>query len=238
MKHSISALIFTLGLSSASAWADDLDQIPFLTQDQFRDVSEDLGAALSYKPLGPAEPLGLTGFDIGLEVTATQLKNQDSWDAASSGDAPDTLFVPKLHITKGLPFNIDVGAMYSAVPDSNISLLGAELRYAILPGGTASPALAIRGTYTKLSGVDQLDLDTKGVELSISKGFAMITPYAGIGRIWVDSQPDTITLSDESFQQNKVYVGANFNLAVINIGAEYDRTDGINSYGLKVGLRF
>lgn len=238
MKHSMSAAIFLFSLGSASAWADDLDRIQFLTQDQFRDVSEDLGAALSYKPLGPAEPQGLTGFDIGLEVTATQLKHQDSWDAASSGDAPDTLYVPKIHVTKGLPFDIDVGAMYSAVPDSNINLLGAEIRYAILAGGPVSPAVSIRGTYTKLSGVDELDFDTKGVEVSVSKGFAMLTPYAGIGRIWVDSEADTPTLSSESFQQNKIYVGANLNLAVINLAAEYDRTDNTNSYGVKVGWRF
>lgn len=238
MKHSIPAAIVLFGLASTPVLADDLDQIEFLTQDQFRDISEDLGAALSYKPLGPAEPQGLTGFDIGLEVTATQLKHEDSWDAASSGDAPDTLYVPKIHITKGLPFNIDVGAMYSAVPDSNINLLGAEIRYAILPGGPVSPAVSIRGTYTKLSGVDDLDFDTKGVEVSVSKGFAMLTPYAGIGRIWVDSQADTPTLSDESFEQNKVYVGANLNLAVINLGVEYDRTDNTNSYGVKVGWRF
>ena len=28
--------------------------------------------------------------------------------------------------------------------------------------------------------VDGLDLDTRGVELAVSKGFAFLTPYAGI----------------------------------------------------------
>lgn len=234
----VAIALAALGVSSI-ATADDLNRIELLTQGQFRDLSEDLGSALSYKPISPAEPLGLTGFDIGLEVTATEIKNRSAWDLASSGDAPDTLYVPKLHVLKGLPLGFDVGAFYSKVPGQDISLWGGEVRYAILKGGTVSPALSVRGTYTKLQGVDELDLDTKGLELSISKGFAMLTPYAGIGRVWVESTPNTITpLSSESFEHNKYYVGANFNLMLVNLALEYDRTGDNNTYGAKVGIRF
>jgi len=57
----------------------------------------------------------------------------------------------------------------SSVPDTNLKFWGAEIRYAFLEGGALTPALALRGTYTTLSGVDQLALDTRGLELSISK---------------------------------------------------------------------
>src|SRR5205809_689848 len=80
----------------------------------------------------------------------------------------------------------DLGA---AVPSTNIKLYGGELRYAIGPGGIAMPAIGVRGSYTKLTGVDQLDFDTKGVDLSISKGFTIFTPYAGVGKVWVASTP-------------------------------------------------
>ena len=237
MRFRLPATVLALGLAT-SASADDLDQLQLLTQSQFRDLSEDLGSALSYKPVSPAEPLGLTGFDVGLEVTATELQHRDAWRLASTDDAPDTLYVPKLHVIKGLPLGFDIGAFYSAVPDRDINLLGAEVRYAILEGSTVTPALSVRGTYTKLNGVDNLDFDTKGLELSISKGFAMLTPYAGIGRVWVDSRPDALLLSSESFQQNKFYVGANFNIAVLNLALEYDRTGDANTYGAKLGWRF
>lgn len=227
-----------LGVASGAAAADDIDRIELLLQPQFRDLSEDLGAALSYKPISPAEPLGITGFDVGLEVTATELQNPEAWEQASSGDAPDIVFVPKLHALKGLPLGFDVGAFYSAVPGTNINLWGAELRYAVIKGSTVAPAVSVRGTYTKLNGVDDLAFDTKGLELSISKGFAMLTPYAGIGRVWVESDPDSPTLSTESFEQNKFYVGANLNLALLNLALEYDHTGDANSYGIKLGLRF
>jgi hypothetical protein len=240
MKLKILAAIVAFGVASPSFSANNLDGLQSLAQTQFKSLSQDLGAALSYKPVSPAEPLGLTGFDIGLETTATELNHADIWKkATSSGSAPSVLLVPKLHVIKGLPFNFDIGAIYSAVPDSNIKLMGGELRYAILGGNVAMPAVAIRGTYTQLSGVDQLDLTTKGLELSVSKGFAIVTPYAGLGEEWVDSNPNATTgLNNESFQQSKYYAGADFHFALMNFALEYDNTGNTNSYSVKLGLRF
>ena len=239
MKFKVVTVIAALGIASPCFASDDIDNLQNLVQTEFKNLSQDLGAALSYKAVSPAEPLGLTGFDIGLEVTGTELNHSNIWKkATTSGSGPSILPVPKLHLIKGLPLNFDVGVVYTKVPTTNISLLGGELRYAILEGGIASPAVAVRGTYTKLSGVDQLDLDTKGLELSISKGFAMLTPYAGIGEVWVDSKPKVANLTDESFQQTKYYAGVNLNLALMNFALEYDNTDSTNSYSVKLGWRF
>jgi len=239
MKLKTFAAIAALGFATPAFAANNIDQLGSLLQPEFKSFSQDLGAALSYKPVSPAEPLGLTGFDIGLEVTGTELKHSDLWNKASSGSAPSTLPIPKLHLVKGLPLNIDVGLVYTSIPSTNIKLVGGEIRYAILEGGMASPAVAIRGTMTKLSGVDQLSFNTKGVELSISKGFAMLTPYAGIGQVWVDSKPIASTgLKDESFTQSKYYAGANVNFGLLNFALEFDSTDSINSYTAKLGWRF
>ncbi len=245
MKLKITTAVAALCIASPCLAADDIDNLQALTQTQFKSFSQDLGAVLSYKAVSPAEPLGLTGFDLGLEVTGTELNHSDIWKlAASSGSAPSTVPVPKLHLIKGLPFKIDVGAVYTSIPNTNIKLYGGELRYAILEGGVALPAVAVRGTLTKLSGVDQLDFTTKGLELSISKGFAMVTPYAGIGEVWVDSTPKgtaaapPVSLNKESFQQTKFYAGANINFGLINFALDYDNTDSTNSYSVKLGWRF
>lgn len=227
---------------SIPASAADIDLIQSLGQADFRAFSEDLGAALSYKAMSPAEPLGITGFDIALEVTNTALENPAAFNTAtSSSESIDNLPLPKLHAHKGLPGGVDIGALYSEV--ENISLLGAELKYAILKGNTALPAVAIRGTYSKLSGVDQLDFETVGGELSVSKGFAMVTPYAGIGQVRVTSTPkqEAVSLAglrEEKFTHDKVFVGLNINLGLLNIGLEGDRTGDATSYGAKLGLRF
>lgn len=230
------SLLCMLGCFAQPVWAaNNINLTNFAAaQPAFKTFSEDLGSALSYKAVIPAEPLGVTGFDLGLEVTSTKMRNLDT----ATGSSLTSLIVPKLHVHKGLPFNIDVGAFYSSVPTTNIKLYGGELRYAILEGGTASPAVAIRGAMTKLTGVEQLSFGTKSLDVSISKGLAMFTPYAGVGTVWVDSTPNVTSLVKESFRQNKVFAGANLNFGLLNLAFEYDKTGSAASYSAKLGLRF
>jgi len=226
-------------LAPLAAGAADIVTIGNLSQSQFRLLSEDLGAALSYKPLIPAEALGVPGFDIGLAVSGTDLKHPALLSRAAGGRAVDTVMpVATLRAHVGLPFNIDIGGVYSQVPDSNIEYLGGELRWAVIEGGVALPAVALRGSYTTTRGIDQLRMTTTGADLSISKGLAIFTPYAGIGQVWVRSTPRGVPLlAEESFTQTKVYAGINVFLGV-NLAFEVDSTGGVVSYSAKAGLRF
>jgi hypothetical protein len=239
LRRALTAVVL-LGLTPL-ANADDIDLTQLLgVQRDFRSLSEDLGAALSYKPVAPGEPLGLLGFDIGLELTATDLQSSNVYDRVT-GDSTDYLIVPKLHVHKGLPLRLNVDAFYSTVPDSNIELFGGAIGFSLIEGGVAMPALTVRATATKLSGVDGLDLDTKGVELTISKGFAILTPYAGIGYVDVTSKPTGVAalgLRKESFDLDKVYAGLNINLGLVNLAFEADKTGDAASYTGKFGFRF
>ena len=240
LRHgSVAGILFAVALPAAAA---DINQIGSLKQDEFHGLSQDLAATLSYKPLTPTAPLGITGFDLGIAATATKIKNSSELNTAGGGDH-STLAVPSLRLNKGLPLNIDVGVMVGEVPGSNVRVYGGELRYALVPGGTAMPAIGVRGSYTKLTGVDQLDFNTRGLDLSISKGFLVFTPYAGIGRVWATSNPKDLTtnpnnLSRESLSLNKTFVGLNMNFGLTNLVFEADRTGDDTSYGVKLGFRF
>lgn len=223
------------------AMAYDISTVGTLTQSEFQLLSEDLAAALSYKPIIPSEASGITGFDLGVAVTGTQLKNAVLLSKAANGaQVRTTMPLVSARVHKGLPFNIDVGASYTAVPSTDIQVIGGELRWAILPGSTALPAVAIRGSGSKLTGVDQLDFTTYGVDVSVSKGFAIFTPYGGVGQVWVRSAPDGSavgTLREEKFNKTKFFAGVNVNVGV-NFAFEYDNTGGVSSYSAKVGFRF
>lgn len=229
----LTAILFAA--ASAPAFADDLDKVRDLSQAEFGKLAKDLTAAGSYKSVSPAEPLGVVGFDIGVEATATKMDNSDIWRKAG-GDS-STVYMPRIHVHKGLPFGIDVGASLTQVPGSDIKLIGAELKYAIVSGNVALPAIAIRAAATRLSGVDQLDMDTRSLELTVSKGFLNVTPYAGIGRVWGDLTPNVSNLRQEKPTANKVYAGLNFNLGIANLAAEIDRTGGNQSASVKLGFR-
>lgn len=191
MKRSIlcGVVAAALALAGSPAVAADIRFSAPISQDNFKTLSKEAGAAIGYRNLAPAAPLGITGFDIGGEVSAISInKNSTYWNAAFNSDAPSYLIIPKIRARKGLPFGIDVGAMYSYVPDSNIKLYGAELSKSILDGTMATPAVGVRATYSKLAGVNDLSLNTYGVDASVSKGFLFITPYAGAGMLWINSE--------------------------------------------------
>ena len=233
----IGGVLASIVLLPSVSMGGDIDNISGLLQAEFKDLTADLGAALSYKAIRPAEPMGSLGFDIGFEVTSTSLES-DAFETATSGDATSNqLLVPKLHVSKGLPLGFDIGAFYTAVPSSNIGLVGGELSYALFEGGTLMPAVSVRGTFSRLTGVDELDLTTKGLELSVSKGFAFFTPYAGIGQVWIDSETNT-GLEDESLTKNKYFLGINFNLGLVNFAAETEQTGDNTSTSAKIGVRF
>lgn len=223
--------------ASSSLMAADLNRLNTLNQSQFELLAEDLGAALSYKALIPAEPLGVTGFDLGVELSATRLANAEAWKQASGSDW-NSLTIPKIHAHKGLPAGIDVGAFYSALPNTEMKLWGGELRYSVLEGTVATPALAVRGSFSRLSGVSQLDFHSQGVDVSLSKGFLNMTPFIGLGQVWSTATPNVANLSEDSQSQTRIFAGLNVNFALANAAFELDRTGEATSFSTKLGFRF
>lgn len=237
------ALVSLAGLIGAAqaglAMAADLDTFDQVNQREFRLISEDLGSTFSYKGLVPAETLGASGFDISGAVTGTRLQSESLISKAAGGASiSSTIPVPSLRVHKGLPFGLSIGGMLAQSSATDLRLIGGELRWAILPGNVVLPAVAVRGAITKVTGVDQLDFDTRSLDVSISKGFLMLTPYAGIGRVQVTSTPKGVPgLVEEKFWQTRTFIGLNVNLG-INLAFEADRTGDATSYGIKAGIRF
>ncbi len=226
-------------LACGAAQAADINAVGSLTQNQFRLLSEDLGSAVAYKAMTPAEGLGLIGFDIGVGVTGTKLENVSALIAAAGGsDVPSTLPLVSVRAVKGLPFGVDIGVALGSVPGSNVRTRGGELRWAFVGGGMLTPAIAVRAAINNLAGVDNLKVDTTSLDVSISKGFVMFTPYAGVGTVKVKTSAPGTALAGESFNQKKLFAGLNVNLGLVNLALETDKTGAATSYGAKVGLRF
>lgn len=235
------APIAVLSAAAQHARADDIDSLQNLTQAQFRVLAEDLVTALSYKAISPAEPLGVTGFDLGVGLSVTETAG-GVWKLAT-GSGTDYLPMPRVMLQKGLPFGIDVGGFYAAAPGSNIKLWGGELKYAILEGSAVMPALAVRGAVTGMSGVDDLDLETQSLELVVSKGLLNITPYGGIGQVWSSVTPSSasslgLPLRKESPSMTRVHAGLGFKVILINFAVEVDHTGDSFGASTRFGLRW
>lgn len=239
MKRILAALLL-VSLLAAPAFAGKYDiTIPPGFTDNFKDVVKQAGTVIAYRGIAPAEPQGLTGFDIGVEASMFKV-DEGVWNEVIS-DVPTYLGVPKIHVRKGLPFGIDIGASYSMVPASNIKVIAGELQYAIMDGGVALPALAVRGHYSTLQGVDDLDLKTYGADAVVSKGFLFLTPYIGAGVLRSDGSyagTDTTlkaTLKDQSVTTPRVFGGVQVAIALLRLTLDAEFSD-VPVYTAKVSL--
>ncbi len=222
--------------------ANNIEFTDAISQNGFEEFIKEFGSSLLFNPMAPAEPLGMLGFDVSLETVVTDISDdKEFWINLVSDNNPSTyLPIPRLHVQKGLPFNIDVGAMYVSVPSTNITLWGLEAKYAILEGSTLTPAVSVRTSYTSLSGVDDISINTQTLDVLVSKGFLMFTPYAGISlfRINGSERTDIVELDDVNTTGYRALVGMQFSpLPLMIINAEIALGE-VAQYGLKIGVRF
>jgi len=230
-------LLSALLALSLPAGAGDITSIGNHDQGEFRALSEDLGAAFSYKGVTPATSLGVLGFDVGIEVTDTRLEHGSLFERAGAGGHSD-LLVPKLHVHKGLPGGFGIGAFVATASGISANLFGADLRYAIVEDRLSTPAIALRLSGTKATGLGDVSLTTAALDAVVSKQFTAITPYAGAGVVRVMSKAHNAALSDESFGEGRIFGGINLNLLTANLAFEAEKMGGATSLSAKLGLRF
>ncbi len=229
--------LFVVFIASGSALAADFTIDNTILQNQFNGIVTEAGRLTAYRSMMPAEPGGLTGFDIGVAISGVEVDSA-LWDLFIA-DNQSASAVPRLMVRKGLPMNIDVGAFYADVSDYDLSLQGFEIQWALLEGTVATPALSLRGSYTKLDAAGEMEVKTTAADLVVSKGFAMLTPYAGVGTVGYDGKytgnNPLVSLSDFDDSETRFLAGLQFAIALLNITAEYEQMDE-PVYSLKMSL--
>lgn len=219
------------------AAAQDFSGLGSLAQGEFRRLAEDLGAAFSYKGVTPATPLGLAGFDVGVEVTSTRMENASVFALAGAG-RPSELVIPKVHVHKGLWGGLDIGAFVGGASKVDATLYGAEVRYALLDDGIATPAVGLRLSGSRATGTGDLRLATAALDVMVSKKLALLTPYAGAGTVRVHASARGTRLEEERFNKGRAFAGLNVNLLAANFAFEAEKTGSNTSYSAKLGWRF
>ncbi len=196
----------------------------------------DTPASLNSRPVA-ALPLSTNSFAIGFDRSAMRPAPSQAYQLTDMNDP--ALRPTHLQAHKALPFGFDMGVSYGSVPGSDLRLIGAQASYALIPDSMVLPTIGLRASYSTLQGSDWLEMNTHGFDLSLSKGFSLVTPYAGIGSVWMDSDPhEGMGLARERLHQDKYFIGANFHLRVMNFAVEADRTGDTTHYQARFGWRW
>jgi len=169
------SLVLAAGLAHAGGFSFD----PHFAQKDLEGLAEAFGDVVTFPNVGTAVPTGLPGFEVLVAAGGPQVDTGSGWwryvDARTVGGV---LYGQRLILRKGLPLNFDVGVQTGQVAGEKF--WGGEVRWAFLEGGTVSPALALRGSYSQLSGAP-FGCEVAEVQFVISKGFSVVSPYGGIG---------------------------------------------------------
>ena len=219
-----------------------------VTQANFDQFSRIVGQAIFATPVQPARASGFLGFDAGVAATVVSIAESSAyWRAAvpagSSFTTHGYIGVPRLVASKGFGFGT-VSGTYAKISNSGIATWGGSLDTPLLRGGLLKPELALRLSYSTLTGLDVFREKTYGAEVFLSKGFGPIMPYAAVGVMRINAQGDVpatartqaFTLTDKS-NGNRYTVGVRLSLLVPKLVVEATQAQ-VRSYAAKVSIGF
>ena len=234
-RNSIISIICFLLLTSVSNAADL--SIASFAQSEVDSFGEQIGFLTARRQYRGANPLGVIGFDLGIEMTAVKLDDKSLWNKLdNTWSAPSYLMLPLVHVKKGVPFSSDVGVRWGIVPKTGLSLMGGEVSYSPLAGSIATPAVNVFLAYSVLNGGNNFDMNATSVGASISKGLGIITPYAGISSDKSNLSVKNISsLQDVAKSGLRQFAGLRLNLLVLSLCAEANFGE-MQSYGLSLDI--
>ncbi len=166
---------------------------------------------LSPKILAPAETLGYSGFYLGLEGTLTTIPVSETyrWKAgtAPADSYPGVMFVPTIHMRKGLPWSFEIGGTINYLAQSEVVALGMDVKWSLFEGYRKGlrgglPDVAARGSVVRVLGQSDVDMTIVGVDGSISYPFGIgglvtLTPYGGAQYLWTIVRVEPLVYREE-----------------------------------------
>lgn len=84
-----------------------------------------------------------------------------------------------------------------------------------------------------------MDLDTYGVDVSISKRIRRFAPYLGMGAVLAQGSETTskVNLHNEDILVPRGMIGAQYSIYKINIAAEAELAE-VSTFSIRTGFRF
>ncbi len=211
----ISAVALTVKATPAIAEPLDLDlyrlgnpsdanpQLAADARQRFALLSSEMALALSSFLLQPPSTTGPSGFavdfDLGYSpVHPTSIGGQTSWP--TRGAQPSGLWMPSLHVRKGLPFSFEIGGRLVYLYESTMVAAQGEVKWALNEGFWSLPDLALRAAFTRLFGQTDWSLSTAELDVILGKSFPIggvvsLTPYGALRLNWLDASTGPMNFS-------------------------------------------
>ena len=220
---------------------------PSLTQEAWHQFIREAGLVIYFRPLTSAKPLGVKNFEISLLNWGTTIDDADAaWnDTFSHPDSTHTLFdgnallIPGLMFRVGVTDRIDIGTYFTKNPSANYGFYGGQVQYNVLNDSKKNLAAAVRFSFIKMFGPEDLNASVYGLDILASKDFSRFSPYVGVSGYLSRAQETTskVNLENENVFGLQGMVGIAVNISVLRIGGEINFAK-VPGYSFKVGFAF
>ncbi|MDY7228430.1 hypothetical protein [Hyalangium rubrum] len=215
----------------------------------FQAFSRAFAATLTSTNLMPPETLGHSAFNVSAELSVVSLPGPDSVRIPTEQEGqPGSVLVPSVHVRKGLPFSVELGARVGWVEKSRMVAATGEVKWAVNEGFTYLPDIGVRAHVTQLMGVRDFSLTASGLDAGIGKQFPLggmvtLTPYGGLDFTFVSGSSSRIAFPVDASTcapQNQAAPRCDSTEVLLQNTASYERVrlkDNMNQriYG---GVRF
>lgn len=218
------------------------------TQAVFNNLSDDLAAVTWMNPSNSAEShsSGIipVGIQAAVEVTELSINPADQhWQ--DMGVTVDTIPVPRLRVSAGIPFGLDVGVMYLASADLDINLTGVEVRMAF---GNYIPVpmleANVRYHQSTLTAGSDMEIENKGYAVMVGANLPIFKPYIEVGSVTATSTPSglltsgPVVLTAYETTETTLAIGAKIELALFIINLEKSTVGDRDLITAKLGFEF
>jgi hypothetical protein len=232
-------------------------------------IMADLAAALGPRFVGPAETTGSYGFSVAFDYAVTDIKedsrgwrtamtdpNLGAADLARQEGADSVLQSYQIHVRKGLPYSMELGASVTRLVDSRLWGLGFEFKFAPIEGLKYLPDLALRSAFNTAINTGDYNLYVITQDVALSKRFGLVglwsmAPYVGYqfqpllstsNVITVFSnltgQPEQVTFAGVWHFNQYGVAGLRVTAAMVDLGFEYAMGKDNSVYSFRLGLDF
>jgi hypothetical protein len=226
---------------------------PGLTQSEWREFTKEAGAVVNFRPLTDARPMGKRNFEVSILQWSTAIdESKDAWnDTFVHPDSTHWLVggprLPIIGLTAraGITERLDVGIYLTKSPGANYGFYGAQAQYNLLNNDQKKFSTSVRGSFVKMYGPEDLNLNIYSADVVASKAFVLnekwltLSPYAVVSTYLSASheKSDVVNLKNERVAALQAGAGVVARIALATVAIEYNQAS-VNTVSMKIGATF
>ena len=222
------------------------DLHPELTQQEFEEFAGELGSILRFRQLGDTTTVGRGKVELSVQFASASIDDsKGAWNNTMSHPKADhylggSIAFPRIVARFGVSDRVDVGVWGGLDPRSNYGVVGVDTTIALMRQGDGRPvSVSVRPSFTSLLGPREVWAGNVSVDISVSRAFGALSPYAGVSAsssIAVERSED-VALDPATAARSLAYAGVSYRWRSLMFSAEVEKGD-LVSYGFRVGRRF